>query len=218
MGVAQTFSEYLLNETDELEKMSIVRYLQKKMQEKGVYFFYDKSVLLKAELAKMFIEEMNIVEVDKNLVITACLLMGCKKNNNPQDLTKVKMFAKESADFLRSDMFGFSEDFCNICEGYNRDSGVKRTRESDILELVDNFGGMLMHRYDRQGFSVEDALCLLKERNLKGLNNIYLNQFVSFVDKMENETVNDSTVIKNETPYITHLAKALNKVGDFDYE
>ncbi|MDR0979269.1 MAG: hypothetical protein LBL91_05045 [Lachnospiraceae bacterium] len=218
MDVAQSFSEYVLNEQNELEKMNIVRYLQKKMQEKNIYFFYDKSVLLKAELAKMFIEEMNIVEVDKNLVVTACLVMGCKKNNNPQDLTKVKMFAKESADFLRSDMFGFSDDFCNICEGYNRYSGVKRTRETDILELVDNFGGMLVHRYDRQGFSVQDALCLLKERNLKGLNNMYLDKFVQFVDKMEIETVNDSTIVKAETPYITHLAKVLNKVGDFDYE
>ena len=39
---------------------------------------------------------------------------------------------------------------CKICEEQNRYSGsTPREKESDILELVDNFGGMLMHRPER---------------------------------------------------------------------
>ena len=75
-----TFADYILNEKDFIKKMEIVYYLQKRAN-----IFFDNSVILKTELARLFIEQMNI-DVDKNLVITACLLYACKKNIVSYDL------------------------------------------------------------------------------------------------------------------------------------
>lgn len=174
----ETFADYILEEPDYIKKMEIVYYLKKKID-----IFYDKSVILKTQLAKMFMDTMKD-KVDENLVLTACLLCACKKKDNPQTREEVELYAKESADFLRT--LGFSDKFCKICLQQNRYSGsMPREKESDILELVDNFGGMLMHRPERRGFPVDEALVLLKERNLKGKNNRYLDQFVDFVEQME---------------------------------
>lgn len=205
----ETFADYILSEENYIKKMEIVYYLKKKAN-----IFYDNSVILKTELAKMFIETMEI-DVDKNLVITASLLCACKKSDVPQDLNKIKTYAKESADFLRT--LGFSDRFCKICEEQNRYSGsTPREKESDILELVDNFGGMLMHRPERIGFTVDEALCLLQYRNLKGKNNIYLDNFVRFVESMKEIKVSEYTVINESTPYITHLGKMINDAGDIN--
>ena len=91
---------------------------------------------------------------------------------------------KNGAEYLHK--LGFSEKFCRICEGVNRYSNQEiRERESDILELVDQFGGMLLDRPERIAFKVDEALVLLEYRNLKNENNIYLPQFKEFVNKME---------------------------------
>ena len=67
-----------------------------------------------------------------------------------------------------------------------RYSGIKnREPESDILELVDQFGGMLIDRPERVGFQPDEALVLLEHRNLKGLYNRYLEVFAKFVEGME---------------------------------
>ena len=73
--IMETFADYILGEKDYIKKLEIVYYLQKRE-----HIFFDNSVVLKTELAKLFIEQMNI-DVDKNLVITACLLYACKKNH-----------------------------------------------------------------------------------------------------------------------------------------
>lgn len=174
----ETFAQYILEEPDYTKKMEIVYYLKKKMN-----IFYDKSVILKTELAKLFIEKMNI-NVDENLVITASLLCACQKKDNPQTREEIEMYAKDGSEFLKT--LGFSDRFCKICLEQNRyNKSAKREKESDILELVDNFGGMLMHRPERRGFPSDEALILLKERNLKDKNNIYLDEFVKFVEQMK---------------------------------
>ena len=111
----ETFADYILSEEDVIRKMEIVYYLQKRT---GI--FYDNSVILKTEIAKLFIEQMNI-PVDKNLVLTACLLYGCAKREGAQDLESIRSYAKEGAQFLRN--LGFSKRFCKICEEHNRYSG-----------------------------------------------------------------------------------------------
>lgn len=129
----ETFADYILAEKDVIRKMEIVYYLQKRT---GI--FYDNSVILKTEIAKLFIETMKL-PVDENLVLTACLLYACKKTDGPQDLQKVRSYAKEGAEYLRA--LGFSKRFCKICEEHNRYSGSEpREKESDILEIVDQFG------------------------------------------------------------------------------
>lgn len=170
-----SFADYILSEENFAKKIEIMCYLQKKT---NIYF--DNSVIFKALIAKLFIESMDI-DVDKNIVITAMLLCGCKKINNAQDIEKIKSYAKEGADFISK--LGFSKEFCTICEQHNRYSNsIPRKKESDILELADQFGGMLLDRPERVAFPIEEALILLESRNLKNCNNRYLNEFKDFIN------------------------------------
>ena len=174
----ETFADYILSEKDWIKKMEIMHYLKQKT---GIFF--DKSVVFKTYLAKTFLENTDI-DLDKNLILTACLLCNCKKSNSPQDLEKIKSYAKDGSDYLAE--LGFSDRFCKICEEVNRYSGSEpREKESDVLELVDNFGGMLLDRPERIAFKVDEALVLLEYRNLKDKNNIYLEQFKQFVNEMQ---------------------------------
>lgn len=92
----------------------------------------------------------------------------------------MKSYAKDGAQYLET--LGFDKRFCKICEEVNRYSGSEpREKESDILELVDNFGGMLLNRPERRGFPVDEALVLLEFRNMKGKENRYLEKFKEFV-------------------------------------
>jgi len=171
----ESFAEYMLAEKDFDKKIEIAYYLKRK---RGI--FLDNSVLFKATIAKLFIETMNI-DVDENLVITAALLCACKKVDDFQDIEKVKKYASESADYLRT--LGFSERFCKICRQHNRYSGdLRREKEADILELADQFGGMMLDRPERRGFPIDEAIVLLEFRNLKGLTNRYLSEFKDFIN------------------------------------
>lgn len=175
----ETFADYILSEENWIKKMEIVYYLQKRTK-----IFYDNTVIFKTLLTKLFIEKANITGIDKNLTITASLLWSCKKNLLPKDLSRLKSFAKDGAQYLAE--LGFDEKFCRICEGANRYSGLEqREKESDILELTDQFGGMLLDRPERVAFEPEEALVLLEYRNLKDVENRYLEEFKNFVTNME---------------------------------
>lgn len=179
------FQTYIMDKDKDLvTKMDIIRRLQKLLKEKrGETIFFDKSVIFKTEIARMFIDYMHI-DVDRDLVLTACLLCNCKKVDNAQKLGKVQTYAKEGADYLLN--IGFDSRFCRICEGVNRYSGLKnREPESDILELVDHFGGMMLDRPERAGFSPEEALIQMERANLKDVENKYLSQFHDFVYMMQ---------------------------------
>lgn len=171
----QTFAEYILNEKDFNKKIDIMTYAAKK-----VPIYFDKSVIFKTIIAKLFIETMNI-DVDKNLIITACLLCSCKKSHDALSLEKVKTYAKESSEYLAK--LGFPPRFCKICLEHNRyNDNTHREKESDILELVDQFGGMMVDREERRGFPLDEALVLLEHRNLKGCDNIFLEKFKEFIN------------------------------------
>ena len=173
-----SFAEYILNEPDLASKMEIVYYLSKKTN-----IFFDKTVIFKTEILRLFLNYSKI-EVDNNLILTASLLCNCKKIDNAQDLDRVHTYAKDGADYLST--LGFGKRFCKICEQINRYSGSNpREKESDILELVDQFGGMLLDRPERIGFKPDEALVLLEHRNLKDLYNRYLTVFIDFVNYME---------------------------------
>ncbi len=81
---------------------------------------------------------------------------------------------------------GFSKKFCKICSEVNRYQGDEnREKESDILELVDNFGGLVLDRPERKGFPIDEALNLIENRNLKGRHNKYLEKFKEFMNLKE---------------------------------
>ena len=69
----ETFADYILNEKNLGSKMEIVYYLSKK---EGIFF--DKSVVFKTELLRMFLNGINTM-LDTNLLLTASLLVNCKK-------------------------------------------------------------------------------------------------------------------------------------------
>ena len=174
----ETFANYILSEKNWIKKMEIMYYLNKRGN-----IFFDTSVVFKTELLKLFLDNTNL-DVDENMLITASLLYNCKKVDNFSDMNKVKTYAKEGADYLKT--LGFDDRFCRICEQINRYSGSEpREPEADILELIDQFGGMLLDRPERIGFQVDEALVLLEYRNLKGKNNRYLQIFKDFVNRME---------------------------------
>lgn len=212
----EEFAKYILNEDDVISKIEIIYFLAPKL---GINF--DKSVVFKTEIARMFLKYTK-AKVDNNLVLTACLLCNCKKVDDAQKIGKLKTYAKEGAEYLSK--LGFDERFCKICEGVNRYSGIKpREVESDILELVDNFGGMLLDRPERVGFNPDEALVLLEHRNLKTEYNRYLEVFRDFVNAMEKIEIHGSvntTVfarlqkLVRESKTITEFAKKIA----LDYE
>ena len=196
----EDFATYILEEENLSQKMLITYYLSKKT---GIYF--DKSIVLKTQIAKMFIEYMQI-NVDKNLVLTAMLLCNCKKIENAQKIGKLETFAKEGAEYLST--LGFSKRFCKICEEVNRYSGSEqRERESDILEVVDQFTGLILNRVEREAFSTQEALVVLKERNLKYTDNRYLEMFTEFINDLENITIKETI----DVPIIKKLVHLHNK-------
>lgn len=173
----EEFASYILNEDDLISKIEIIYFLAPKL---GINF--DKSIVFKTEIARMFLKYTKL-KVDKNTVLTACLLCNCKKVDDSQKIGKLKTYAKEGAEHLAK--LGFDKRFCKICEGVNRYTAIPREPESDILELVDNFGGMLIDRPERVGFNPGEAMVLLEYRNLKTEYNKYLEIFRDFVNDME---------------------------------
>ena len=202
----ENFAEYILNEKDLASKMEIMYYLSKKS---GIYF--NKTVVFKTEIARMFIDYMKI-DIDKNLLLTACLLCNCKKVDNAQKIGKLKTYTIEGASYLQS--IGFEKRFCKICEEVNRYSESEpRERESDILELVDQFGGMLLDRPERIGFDTDEAVVLLKHRNLKNKYNRYLQTFLDFAIGIDGIKVGDKND-KNDIKALKELTKIFNETED----
>ena len=196
----EDFATYILEEENLSQKMLITYYLSKKT---GVFF--DKSIVLKTQIAKMFIEYMQI-NVDENLVLTALLLCNCKKIENAQKIGKLETFAQEGAEYLST--LGFSKRFCKICEEVNRYSGsTPRERESDILEVVDQFTGLILNRVEREAFTTDEALVVLKERNLKYTDNRYLEMFTEFINELEDITIKETI----DVPIIKKLVHLHNK-------
>ena len=184
-----TFADYVLCEKNLASKMEIVYYLSKKEK-----IFFDKSVIVKTELARLFLK-YNKLDLDENLILTACLLCNCKKVKNVRNLDEIKVYAKNGAEYLET--LGFDKKFCKICEEVNRYSGSNpRERESDVLELVEQFGGMLLDRPERIGFEPDEALVLLIHRNLKNEYNRYVEIFSHFIEMLEEINMGEFVEIK----------------------
>lgn len=173
-----TFAQYILNEQDFIKKVEIVNFLRRKQ---NIYF--NTFVILKAEIARQFIDTMKL-DVDRNLTLTACLLYSCLKSDVAFANSKYNKTEQEYNEYFKS--LGFSDRFCRICAGYIRKDGdCEREKESDILEIVDQFGAMLVNRSDRLAYSVDEALEILVTKNMPKSNNRYLETFKEFVDIME---------------------------------
>ena len=191
----EDFASYILNEKELAGKMEIMYYLAKKSKFAEVNnIYFEKAVILKTEIVRLFIKYMKL-DIDENLILTASLLCNCKKVDNAQNKEKLLKYAKEGAEFLNT--LGFDRRFCKICEEINRYSGsFPRERESDILELADQFGGMLLDRPERAGYQPDEAITLIEHRNLKDIDNIFLNDFKTFVEEMEQIEIVNLVAVK----------------------
>ena len=179
----ETFASYMLNEKNCARKLEIMYYLKKKT---GI--FYDNTVIYKTLITKQFLDYLKDnhpeMELDENLIITARLLCDCMKKENATELEDIRGYSKNGAEYLSK--LGFDNRFCRICEGVNRYTiSENRELESDILELSDQFGGMVLDRPERVGFKPDEALVLLQFRNLKDKDNKFIHEFVKFINFME---------------------------------
>ncbi len=198
-----TFAKYILEEKNLTAKMEIMYYLSKKEK-----IYFNKSVIIKTELARLFLK-YNKLDLDENLVLTACLLCNCKKVENASSLDKIRTYAKRGAEYLET--LGFDKRFCKICEEVNRYSGSKpREKESDILELVEQFGGMILDRPERIGFNPDEAMVLLIHRNLRNEYNRYIEIFSQFIDMLEEINMGEFVEIKA----IRKLVKTYNETDE----
>ena len=191
-----TFADYILGEKEISAKLEITYYLAKKRD-----IFFDKSTIFKTEIARIFLNYVPL-GLDKNLILTACLLCNCKKVEISRDLEQLKSYAKDGAEYLFS--IGFDKRFCKICEEVNRYSGSNpREKESDVLELVDQFGGMLLDRPERIGMKPDEALVLLEYRNLKEMTP--LKALVNLYREAEDEKKFITAVVYEFGPQIDEL-------------
>lgn len=200
-----TVAEYILNEPDFIKKVEVANYLKKK---NNIYF--NTQVILKAEIARQFIDYMEVDDIDRNFVLSACLMFDCLKIDSPEEVERLEKSQEEYKDYLLS--LGFDERFCKVCNEHSRvghDPKEKREKESDILELVDQFGGMLVNRPDRLAFTVAEALEILMSRNLKGIDNVYKDRFAEFVDIMEQ-------VDESKVGLLTRFQNNMNCVKKYD--
>ena len=193
------FATYILEEKDYIQKMIITYYLSRKEK-----IYFDKSIALRAEIARLFIHYA-MLNVDENVTITQMLLCNCKKIDDAQNMGRLETYAKEGAEYLAT--LGFSQRFCRTCEQVNRYSGSEpREKEADILEVVDQFTALILNRPERPAFTPEEALVILKERNLKDVNNRYLDEFIKFVKDMENVYIKETI----EVPILKKLVSIHN--------
>lgn len=196
------FAKTVLAENELIKKVAVVcRY-----QKSTIDVFFDTTSVFKAELARIFIDRMNIENVNKNDVITACLVYAFKRTNSRKEIERIKTEKEKDKKFLKS--LGFDDHFCKICGEYNRyneNGDYERTNEGDILELMDKFVGLVMHREDRLAYHVKEALDLLDTKVLDGIDNKYENKFIQFINSLEKIEVLRGVGV------VTYFTNTLNK-------
>ena len=214
------FAKSILEEKELIKKVEIVR----RYQQSTIEVFFDTTSILKAELARLFIEEMNLDTVNTNKTISACLVYAFKRTNSPMEKERIKREKEEDKKFLQN--LGFDDSFCKICGEYNRynePENYEREKEGDILELIDKFVGLIMHREDRLAFPVEEALDVLNNKILDKIDNPYKTLFTEFVQKLEEIEVSRNvgivtyfanTVNKNQRHDIASLIETIIKIRD----
>ena len=196
------FDKTIFQERELIKKVEIVcRY-----QKSTIDVFFDTTSILKAELMRLFIDRMNIEEIDKDELITACLVYAFKRTNSPKEIERIKREKEEDKRFLQS--LGFDQYFCKICGEYNRynePENYEREKEGDILELIDKFVGLIMHRPERLAYSVSEALEIMDIKLLANIDNRYKNKFIKFIRSLE------EIEVTRENGVITYLANHVNK-------
>lgn len=196
------FAQSILEEKELIKKVEIILRYQKST----IDVFFDTTSILKAELTRLLIEKMNIEDVDKNKVITASLVYAFKRTNSPMEIERIKKEREQDKIFLKS--LGFDEKFCKMCSEYNRytePASYEREKEGDIIELMDKFVGLIMHREDRPAYSINDAIEILDRKILDGVDNRYENKLIQLIGWLEGIEVTRGVGV------MTYFASSVNK-------
>lgn len=221
-------ADEILKEKELIKKCELLYYFKKRED-----IFFDNSVILKAEILRIFLEEKKYKGIDISEMLTLCLIYSVKKINSPQEKLRMKLNKKENIEYIKS--LGFSERFAKNATNYKepeQDEEDTRSNYSKLLDIIDQFGGLILHREDRIAFPVEEALDIIEKKNLADSKNKYLYDFVEFIKeknvskKSEMGLISEFQVkmnslnkedISNATRYIYDLRDKIS--GEFeDYE
>lgn len=174
-------ADELLEEKDSIKKCELIYYISKKEP-----ILFNTAIMLKVEILRMFLDEMNYEDIDKSYMLTLALIYTAKKINSPQEKLRLKLNIQENIDYIKS--LGFSDEFAKDASRYKEpDEGEedKRSRYAKILDIIDQFGGMIVHREDRLAFPIPKALDILEKTNLKNSKNPYLKDFVAYIKETD---------------------------------
>lgn len=162
--------------------------------------YFDNFVIFRTLIVKLFLDRINGEQstffysklrqypqfaVDNNIIITASLLMDCKRRSRCNK--DADTYLSEGAQYLLQK--GFSKNFCEICKKANLQIKCEKPIESQLLEIISAFSEMLIHGFYPETYEVPMALYLLNDKFISG--NFYkdysvIQLFNEFVIYMEN--------------------------------
>lgn len=196
-------SDYFLSEKDFTKKVEKVYYFSKRQN-----LFFDKSSIMIAEITRMFAEMMNL-DIDLNELVTESLIYNFKKVDGPTEIQRAKKEIYKDRIFFEK--LGFSKNFAKSCTQHTRlIKGETRTKQGDILELVDQFSGLILHRENRIAYKVDEALDILKNKNMKNKENQYLDEFIFFIEVL------NEIKLKGGLGIFSKLQSKINSIGKKD--
>lgn len=173
-------ADALLKEKDLIRKFEIMFYLQKKES-----IFFNTTSMVKAELMRMFLEEQKIEDLDISEMLTMALIYTVKRIDSPQEKQRMEENKQENMEYIES--LGFSNDFAKNATYYKEEDVPKeeRTKEEKILDIFDQFAGLISHREERIAYKIPQALDILEKNNLVNSENEYLPKFIDFIKRMD---------------------------------
>lgn len=195
-------ADALLKEEDLIRKFEIMFYLQKKES-----IFFNTTSMVKAELMRMFLEDQKIKDLDISEMLTMALIYTVKRIDSPQEKQRMQENKKENMEYIQS--LGFSEDFARNAT-YYKEGDVpeeERTVEEKILDIFDQFAGLISHREERIAYKIPQALDVLEKNNLASSTNEYLPIFIEFIKKTDESIGAKMGVISDLQKEINALTK-----------
>ena len=173
-------AEALLKEEDLIRKFEIMYYLQKKEA-----IFFNTTSMIKAEILRMFLEDQKIEGIDISEMLTLSLIYTIKRIDSPQEKERMKENKLENIKYIQS--LGFSEKFAKNAT-YYKEGDVpeeERTIEEKLLDIFDQFAGLISHREDRIAYQIPQALDILEKNNMATTTNEYLPIFIEYVNRVD---------------------------------
>lgn len=195
-------ADALLEEKDLIRKFEIMFYFQKKES-----IFFNTTSMIKAELMRMFLEDQKIEGLDISEMLTMALIYTVKRIDSPQEIQRMTDNKEENMKYIQS--LGFSKEFAKNATFYKEEDVVpeKRTVQEKILDIFDQFAGLISHREERIAYKIPQALDVLEKTNLASSENEYLPIFIQFVKEKDQSVGAQLGVISDLQRNINILAK-----------